>query len=382
MIIYLDFLIPIAAIIILSIFLQRQTNLLERALVFAVAAIVIVASKFLATAFQTNTIEYWNSYATQAFYYEDWDEWITKICTECVAHDEDGNCTSTRTYDCSYREYHSAYWEIKDNIGGTHGISESNYKELVSSWGHEQFEDMHRSYYTKDGNMYYVNYDGVFDHTMTVCTKHIYENRVKCSKSVFNFKPIDTSEKRMYGLYDYPPTQMFGVMYNYNPIIGASDASASRRLSIYNAKLGSTKRVHMLFLVFKNKPYDAAVYQEAYWKGGNKNEFIVCIGIDDQSQIKWTKVISWTEVEKLKVTVVNKVRNMKYDLSMISDTVANEVSKSFIKKDFRQFDYLTIEPTTTAVIMAFIITLIVTTSICIVVIKFDISIETIQERFQ
>jgi hypothetical protein len=105
--------------------------------------------------------------------------------------------------------------------------------------------------------------------------------------------------------------------------------------------------------------------QEAYWKGGNKNEFILCVGVKDK-YIQWTKVISWTDREQLKVRVARKVKEMD-TLSMpnVINYVAGEVRDGFVKKDFRQFDYLTVEPTETACIVALIISLLLTIGLMI-----------------
>lgn len=370
MIIYLNFIIPILAVLIVSLAFHKQVNILERILVFIVPAIVIVAAKFLSIAGMTMIPECLNSYTVKAKYYEDWDEWIEKTCTECVSRDTSGNCVKERTYDCSYREYHSPYWEIQDNMGKTYGVPESKYHLLVNLWDQNrvQFEDLHRDYYHNDGDLYYIIFDNQFDHTYPIVNRGLYENKVKCSKSVFNFQPVSIQEKSMYGLYDYPKFER----YDYNPILGLRDYEASKKLSQYNAQLGTAKQVHMLLLVFHDKPYDAALYQEAYWKGGNKNEFILCVGVDAQNQTKWAKVISWTEVQDLKIKLERKIREMPFNATAIVDTMAKDVQYKFMRKHFKDFSYLTVEPTTSAVIISFIITLIVTIGICIVVIKYDL----------
>lgn len=374
MIIYLNFIIPILAIVILSVIFHKHVNLLERLLVFSVVAIIIIAVKALSIIGQTSTPECLNSYAVRANYYEDWDEWIDETCTRCIRSDSTG-CIEEEEYDCSYRKYHDSYWEIIDNVGKTYNVPESKYRHLLQLWGSKaKFEDLHRDYYRDDGDLWYTLYDNVFEHTCSIVRRGTYQNKVKCSRSIFNFKTITPQEKSMYGLYDYPQMDR----YDYNPIIGFKDYRASKRLSFHNAHIGSFKQVHMLIVVFKNKSYDAALYQESLWKGGNKNEFILCIGVNDVNEIQWTKVISWTEVQELKIGLESKIKKMSFDLSTIADTMAKDVRFQFKRKEFKDFNYLTVEPTTTAVILSFIITLIATVVMSIVVIKYEITLNGIK----
>lgn len=368
MIIYLNFIIPIIAVLILLFVFHKDVTIFEGFLVFVVVAIVIVLFKYFSIANMTATAECLNTYVVRANYYEDWDEWITKTCTECVSYDTSGNCTQERSYDCSYREYHPPYWELIDNVGKVYGVPESKYRYLVQLWGKAKFEDLHRDYYHDDGDLWYVSYDNVFDHTYPLVNRGTYENRVKCSRSIFNFKTITPDEKSTYGLYEYPQINR----YDYNSIVGFKDYNATKRLNYYNAHLGKFKQVHMLIVVFKNQPYDAALYQESLWKGGNKNEFILCIGLNNSNQIKWTKVISWTEVQDLKIGLESKIKNMSFNLTSIVDTMANDVKRQFVRKQFKDFSYITVEPTTTAVILSFIITMIVTIGMSILVIVYDI----------
>jgi hypothetical protein len=317
---------------------------------------------------QTNATEYWNTQIVSATYYEAWDEWIHKTCKrcheDCTGSGEDRSCHEDCVdYDCSYREYHPARWVAVDNSGNTISINQTYFEELCKLWNNKVYKDMHRSFYTQDGDAYVCTFDNVLDHVIPYTTAHIYENRVKCSKSVFNFAKVDSEDVKDYGLYSYPPVPGFW----YNPILGWSDPAASRRLQQYNAQLGAWRQVHIMILVYKDKPVKAAIYQEGYWKGGNKNEFILCIGVRD-NKVAWAKVISWTEQDILKVGVEKTVQAMPFNLVAISDYMAGEVQKKFVRKQFKDFSYLTVEPTSTAVWVAFIITLLTTIGLSIYVV--------------
>ena len=357
--IYFSLLIPLIAVIFLSWKFPKRVTMVERIIVFAVPVICIVVAKFISTHSQTNDTEYWNSYATTGIYYEFWNEWIEEQC--CAAEDTAGNCISW--YDCSYNQDHPAEWEVHDNIGKTHTYTKNEFEKLAVIWGNRTFKDMGRDYNTIDGDAYITQYDAEFEHTIPIVTKHTYENRIQCSKSVFNFDDIDTSEIRIYNLKNYPSLNRF----YYNPIIGANNYTASRRLAMHNAHMGSKKQVHMMIIVFENQPIQAAMKQEQMWKKGNKNEVILCIGRKGK-ETKWAYVISWTDVEILKVRLARKAKEMEYDLINIVDMMAKEVNKDFVRKQFTDFSYIRVEPTLKAVLITFLITLLVTIIVACIVI--------------
>ena len=354
--IWLSLLIPFIAVLVLALRFRRKMTWWEYLIVFGIPCILVVVCKILAVEWQSDTKEWWNSYVTGAAYYEDWDEWVVQTCYREVSCGK--NCTTMVPYDCSHSVYHPACWELTDNLGSTYHVNSDYYAYLVKLWGNQAFKDLNRSYYTNDGDEYYTRYDDIFDHSIPLVTQHHYENRVRSSRSVFNFQEVALEDVKKFGLYDYPK---YSGVFDYNPILGQGGPSpASVRLQRYNGQLGACKRVHMLILVFAGQPLQAGFMQEAYWKGGNKNEFILCIGTQGK-KITWTKVISWTDVGALKACVARRVREMdSLDMAGVVDLVASEVKAKFVKKNFRDFDYITVEPTDRAVMITFILTFLAT----------------------
>lgn len=338
----------------------------EYLIVFIIPALAIIVAKYASVASQTMTPEIWNTYLVEATYYEYWNEWIVKECCS-TCRDSHGNSHECNCHDCSYVQPHPAYWEAKDNMGHTISIGEDRYIYLCNLWKNKTFKDMHRHYHTRDGDAYYTTKDTAFEHIIPYTSTHSYENRVKCSRSVFNFAEVDSGDIADNKLFKYPAN----VNFNYQPILGYNDPKASLRLQQYNALLGSWKQVHMLILVFKDLPVGAAILQEGYWKGGNKNEFILCIGIKDTS-ITWAKVISWTEVDELKIRVEKEVQGMPLNMSSIVDYMAGQVKLQFQRKHFRDFSYIEVEPTMTAIWITLVVTLLFTVGLCIFVVKNDI----------
>jgi len=377
-------LVPLIAIIFLAIKFKARMAIWEYVILFVVPLITIIIGKVISIHSQTVDTEYWNTYGIKAIYYEAWNEWITKTCEDCTetctGSGEDRTCTETCVeYDCSYCDNNSAYWELIDNTGTSFGIPSYEFERITALWGNVKRVDRGKRCECEcfgngdqlDGDQYITVMSNANDIDMTVpiCKQHTYENKVQCSKSVFNFQEIDSTTIADYKLYCYPHYESMGILH-YNPLIGTKDGKAADRLNKHNARLGSFKQVHMMIVVFHNQPYDAALLQEAYWKKGNKNEFILCIGLSG-NKIVWTYVISWTDEEELKIRVARKVKEMDYDLIAIADYMADEVKKNYVRKQFVDFSYISVEPTLKAVLITFFVTLIVTIAISIFAIAND-----------
>jgi len=363
-------LIPLGAIIFLLFNFKAHMAWWEYLLLFVGPLVAILISYKVSVGFQMKDTEYWNSYLTGATHYEYWETWDYEICTRevCTGSGDNRTC-HTETYDCSSCDHNPEYWVAQDNIGKSHRITRSHFDQLCKVWGNRTFKDMRRSINHsglcgKDGDAYVTRFPGDFDLLQPVCVQHKYENRVQCSKSVFNFEPVDSADSVTYGLYRYPNYEAMGI-FNYNPIIGWSDAKAVDRLRKWNAKLGSMKQVHMMVLVYIGKPIEAAIHQERLWGKGNKNEFILCVGATTRKEVDWAYVISWTDEELLKHTVAQSVMDMPLDLVAIVDTLAAQVRMRYRRKEFEDFSYIKIRPTGRAVMITFLITLVLTIGISV-----------------
>jgi hypothetical protein len=291
-----------------------------------------------------------------------------------VERDTSGSCTREEEYDCSYCDENPPKWEAWDNTGRHYSISQAKFEELCRIWGKRLFEDQKRNIRThggfleptcgKDGDAYVTSYDGKFNHIQAVTWENTYENRIKCSKSIFNFPKVDSADVRQYRLYRHAPVLD---PYSYNPVYGGANDSASRRLAQWNAWMGAYKQIHMNILVFRDQPYHAAELQEWYWKRGNKNELVLCVGVDRENKITWAKVFSWTEAELLKIKVERTVAQMPYDLPAIADTMGTYAQKLWIRKQFKDFKYIAVEPTFGAIMGAFIATILLTAGLVVFV---------------
>lgn len=362
---------PVLAVIVCFAFFKSKTLWWEPIIPLAVVAIFILIFKFAAEHSLTSDTEYWSGYIVKAEYFEDWNERVScrhpRYCTRTVTRGSGKNrYTTTEQYQCGWQhaydvDYHPEYWKKTDNNGISSRISKSDFLKYVKLFGNNKFVDLHRDYHTDDGDKYQTDWNGSDQTIDILVTKHTYTNKVQTSHSVFNFPEVDTSDIRQFKLFDYPPIKDNG---HQDHLLGMNDKPVERKLEILNAKLGKKKQVKA-FIAIYDGPIKAAELQEAYWKGGNKNEFIVCLGLDKNgSKPKWVHIISWN----LNKTVNIKVRNwvMKQDklnLAELSDVMYTELDAGFERQPFAEFSYLKVELTNGQILAIWIVSFILSVGI-------------------
>lgn len=362
--------IPIVVFFFTLFYFSRKLNWVEISVMLAVPVLIVVICKVTTESIQTRDVEYWGGWARNAEYYEDWDEYIHRTCTRSYPCGTDSNGNTeycTETYDCSYVEYHPEYWVINGSNDETIHVSKQRFEELAKRWNNRQFVDMHRHYYTNDGDKYLTTWSQSRDTIEVVTTEHSWTNRVKASRSVFNFETVDP---KTYGLFDHPAITD---SYKQRNILGDESTTtikADTDLAYYNATLGARKKLRCYILLFKDKPVQAGVAQQSFWKGGKKNEFIITIGIDKSFNTQWCYVFSWSDIEQLKVDAKDIVMSTKQlDLNKLVEWIGSECNKRFVKKNFRDFDYLSVDPPNWVIAFTFILTAIVSVVTAVISVK-------------
>jgi hypothetical protein len=357
--IWFAMLIPSVVAIVLLLVFHHKVQFWELLIPLVVSVILIALGKWISVASLTRDTEYWTGWIHSAEYYErwteEWDEWVSE------QRDSKGNVTVPGHYEHRI-VHHPPSWCMYGSNGETFSIDPESYKSLTRLWGNDVEIDLWHMNQTSwgDGDKWVTKWRGERDKMVICTTAHNYENRVQASRSVFNFPEFTEAEVKERGLYDYPPikevTDVPSILGNGGP----TTSSANRLLCVRNAELGKAKQVRMWVLIFRDTDVQTAIDQEGYWKGGNKNEFVLCIGVDGNNAVKWAYPFSWCENERLKVDVRQFVQEQKQlDLNKTVAFMADAINQNFVRKQFADFSYLTVEPTWGAVLTTFILTFIV-----------------------
>lgn len=371
MAIYLCLLIPFITLIVLLVFFKHKTLWWEFLIPVGASLIFIFAGKQIAISSMTDDVQYLGGYTQEVRYYEDWNEKVhcrhPKYCKRyksCCSRTKKGGCSGCwETYQCGWKhaydvDYHPPYWTQETNLG-TITINEGRYSDILkkSFKTEAKFHDMNRNYHTNDGDMYYGTWNNADSTLVPVAMEDHYENRPQASHSIYHFTEVDSFDIKQYKLFDYPAIDGH---YYQRTLLGIKDPVAERKLAILNARLGAPKHVRVFVLVYVDQPLEAGHLQERYWQGSNKNEFVICVGINKSKEVKWVYNFSWTEVEKTKIETRDfMLAQSTLDLNALIDFTEKEINSKWVMRNFHEFDILSIEPSMTAVIWIFILTILV-----------------------
>lgn len=367
--------IPVVATIILLIFFTKKVTLLEVLALIIPSALLILLMNTIMVAYRTSDTEYFGSYTTKVIYYEKWDEEVhCRHSYDCnCTTDKDGRKSCSTCYEHAYDvDFHPEHWTKKDNLGNEYEITKTEFLRLQERFATKPyFVELNRDYHSIDGDSYVTDFAGQPDKSDVLTTEHSYTNKIMASHSVFKFENIDEKTKKIWGLYDYPKTNWY-----YQPIVlGYSvDQITERKLQFINGLYGSRKQFRMYLLFFKGKSVDVAFKQRSYWEGGNKNEFVICIGLNDKNTTDWVKCFSWSDKPELEVEVEEFFNDNKtIDLNKFSDWLPPQINQHWKRKKFKDFEYLQIELTETQIfwILIIILTYNISVSIWIVLNEYE-----------
>lgn len=288
--------------------------------------------------------EYLGSYVTQITHYDPWDEMVQVEHTIQVPCGTDSNGNTIYTTEVYYtweREYHSDKWSfITNDFKYEQFCSKEEYEKFKQRLNtHEVFRDMKRDYYKIDGDAHDIFWDGTPNHIYDITREHNYNNRVKAvqSNTIFKYGEISKNKAKELELFDYPANKDG----HQSPILGRTVTDAEEQYIRYlNGTLGKEKEFRMYVLFFDNKDLEISEMQKAYWQGGNKNEFVVCLGTQKDSVV-WCNAFSWCDKPKLEVATRQYfIENPKVNLVEYGKFIKPKINSDWERKEFNDFKYI------------------------------------------
>ena len=340
---------PFIIAVLLLIFFRKQVTWFEYIGLIVLSILFTLLFKAVFISINESDTEYWGSYMTKIRHYDDWDEWVHRTCTRTVhdGYDKDGHeITHEEEYDCSYRDYHPERWTYTDNYGHEdYFYNKKDFDRAMAELGYPQmvFVDMHRHYYTKDGDAQDYYYDGTPQHVRALVWKNTFQNKILASHSIFKFEDIDDEEADSLGLYRYPNVED----HDQAVILGfRAGKEVHKQYKYINSIYGAKKQFRIYVLVFRNKPIEISEKQKSYWQGGNKNEFVLCLGYNTKKgTIDWCNPFSWCDKPELEVATKRYFReHPRMDLSKYPVWLEKHINL-WHRKQFSDFDYIKNEMT-------------------------------------
>lgn len=369
--------IPIVVTSIILIFFLHKVVWWEVLLLILPSALIILLLNTIMVSYNTSDTEYVGSYITNVNYYEPWDERVScRHPIYCTRTYKCGKSMCTSTYVCGHVhaydvDYHPEEWTKEDNFGEEYQISIQEYNELNRRFDTDKyFIELNRDYHSIDGDKFSTDWAGQQNRSSVMSDEHSYENKIRASHSVFKFQDITEKEQKRWKLYDYP-----NVYEGYQPIVLGKSITklTDRKLQYLNGYYGPVKQFKIFILVFKDQPMSVVHKQRSYWEGGNKNEFVVCIGVDKSNKFQWVDCFSWMDKPSLEVEVehyFNKTEDTKF--SKFADWMPKQIEQHWKRKDFKDFKYLQIELTDTQLWWVMIIIMIYNIAVSIWVVNNEV----------
>ena len=156
--------------------------------------------------------------------------------------------------------------------------------------------------------------------------------------------------------------------------------SGSNHIDKMNALIGSDEEIRVWILIFRDQNREVAKLQEAHWKGGNKNELVICVGVTGQNDVQWAEVFSWTKKEDLKISIRDYIQDQKQlNLITLRPWLTSEIQSKWERRDFQEFSYLEVSPPSWFIILVYILTLIASIGSAVYVIKNEINPQNDEE---
>ncbi|MES2690430.1 MAG: hypothetical protein V4658_08510 [Bacteroidota bacterium] len=365
---WISIFIPIAATLLLLIFFKKKVVLWETALLLAPSALLILLLNFIMVSSNESDTEYLGGYIDKVMNYDPWDEEVP--CSHpvyCTGYrtDDKGN-TTTYQYECGHQhaydvDYHPRRWTKVTNSGDEMGISEYVYEVLRKQFhSNTYFVEMRRDFHSIDGDAHGADWDKLPEHAEIITLERSYVNKVRASHSIFKFEHIDEKAKARWHLYDYPKVSESGSYYQPCVLGKKITSDIDRKFQYLNGWYGPAKQFRMYIMYFTNQSMDVAFKQRSYLEGGNKNEFIVCIGTDSLGNYRWNKCFSWMDKPELEVITQGwlndqGLKNKSIDLAAFADWMPKQIEQHWHRKRFRDFAYLNVELSGTQLIWILII---------------------------
>jgi hypothetical protein len=129
----------------------------------------------------------------------------------------------------------------------------------------------------------------------------------------------------------------------------------------FNGYYGPKRKMRLFVLLFTNADPYVAQKQKDYWVNGNKNEVVVCIGVDKATgAINWVVPFTWAENKRIEIDLREDITDLKkLDFTTLYPVIEKS-TQSFVYRDFSKFDYLSVDSPAWEVWLVYILTFMVT----------------------
>lgn len=320
--------------------------LLGSAIGFAVAGLVHWGS----VASMTHDTETWSGRVVAARFRPYWHASWIEIETYT---DADGN---TQTRLVHREESHPDAWYARVSFGANqrgweeYNISEGWYKSILKEFGTKQVKlPAPRPDWDSGSTHDWISQRNATGVILPATKRMSFTNRTLAAESLFSYAEVPEGTP----VYSYPRNKRWSIS---DRLLGtAENAINIRDWDALNSRLGPESKVNLILVGFDSPNSELGHQQEAHWKGGKKNDLVLCYGGDGGGHPAWAYVFGWTERDIVKRNLETILLTNPINADIIPKIEA-EVEANYEIKDWSKFDYLPVEPPWWAYLVMLLIT--------------------------
>ncbi len=304
----------------------------------------------------TDDIETWSGQVTQVRDYTSWTEYYeeavyrteSRTGTRTVTNSKGQSSTETYTYYVQVFDHwepttrvHQEHWGCADTLGGDYAIDRPVYQDITARFGQEDKTPGSRTTSEHASKMIAGDPDdrvsvNVNGFVKPVTTSKHWENRVRAAPSTFSFRKVDEKAP----VFDYPKNED---RFNSERLLGTALTIPLLAWDQMNARLGPQKHVNVIAIGFKGEDSSIADVQRAKYIGGKKNDLVICFGGPIPLKPTWVQCFGWTERDICKRNIETIFLSHSVNAEIVPFIEA-EIRANYQIKDWKKFDYLSIEP--------------------------------------
>lgn len=293
----------------------------------------------------TSRIEYLGSMVSDINHEESWTE-LVKV-SETKKDNQGNSYTVTRIKERFHKEQYYFHTTIGTRFSTDYGFYAYvrdiwNLPRTPLSWSGNNIKGGIRYGSRYELSDFEFNKQENPENWIPITESHNYINKIQASNSIFKFEEINKREAHETGLIDYPAICSYDApCVLSNDIVIPDDVDELFRK--FNARYAPEFQMRLYVLLFDaNKGIGISELQRAYWQGGNKNEFVICVGMRSGGVVEWARAFSWADEQSKEVEVAQwLMHHPDMNWTELYDWLRLNLI-GWKRKEFKDFNYINV----------------------------------------
>lgn len=329
--------IPFLALAVLFLFFPDYAGLWGIVTVLGGSLLVTLLTWWLCTRAASRSKEILTGFVTSVKHYEAWNERVMRT-RQVPVTDRNGHTTyKTETY---YEVvYHPDQWTYTNSLSRWEGgITRELFNRCRRRFNTPMiWVDMHRPYHTIDGDCEVYCWDGSRPTFIPYSKTHRYRNPLRNSNSILRRQPNGEERKALADLLLEKPKH---TGFYHPSVVGLN--VRNNDIDYVNALYGEQYQIRVqVYLFGDNVSHEMANMQINHLRGGEKNEFIVCMSVSSSGKPNWVECFSWSEAPDLEVRARQYLlQQSSLSLYDFSNWLLENIPQYWKRREFKTFRYV------------------------------------------